>query len=131
MRNAQLDRDSSELSITRPKLNVAVQYRRDEQVYVDVPQPPAEQAALVEKVQGFRLSRRSHTRQARKQREYLPSSLQMSACELADHEIMGRGPVSVQYRDKRCVSAPEVIHPYRGIDENHPAGERRRRGVRN
>ena len=72
-----------------------------------------------EKIQRFWSTRRSNTRQLRKQREYLTARLEMAARKLADHEIMSRDLIGVQRLGNAYVSAPEVIHPYRRVNEYH------------
>ena len=55
----------------------------------------------------------------------------MTACKLANHEIVSRRLIRVQRLGKLCVSMSEVVDPYGRIDKDHDERERRRRGTRN
>ena len=69
-----------------------------------------------------------HPRERPEETEDLGSTIQAAARDFTDHERMAADGALLEEGRKPGVGPPQVLHPYRGIDQSHEAflGRRRR-----
>lgn len=93
---------------------------------IHVPDALAHQRSLFDEPEDFAIGRLGRGGQRAEQFKHTASIVQAAASELADDEGMSQNIAEFQSCSQGGHTAPKMIDPDRGIDQNHAATERRR-----
>src|SRR5271157_1734781 len=92
---------------------------------VDIADAAPEERMTVNKGEDFRLRRDGGGRQVRESGQHGDPLTQGAQSQFADDEGVRQNPTGLEQLGQRRVSGPQVINPYRSIDQDHaPAGRR-------
>jgi len=98
---------------------------------IDIADSPVHQLSALDEIKHLADRRDRRLGKFSQQRKQLASMTQVAAGDFTQNKRMHQYLIVFQCGNETWITASKMVDPYRGIDEDHTDGRRRRRGTFN